>query len=65
VASNTHETAKAAGAVLGRPATLDEGQREVVRRELERGISVSELARRYGTSRQTVMRARDGVVAAA
>jgi putative DNA-invertase from lambdoid prophage Rac len=37
---------KAEGAVLGRPATLDEGQRKVVRKELERGASVSELARR-------------------
>jgi putative DNA-invertase from lambdoid prophage Rac len=51
--------AKAQGAVLGRPATLDDAQRMAVRRELERGASVSELARRYGTSRQTVMRARD------
>jgi hypothetical protein len=47
--------------VLGRPATLDEGQRKVVRKELERGASVSEPARRYSTSRQTVMRARDAV----
>ena len=51
--------AKAEGAVLGRPATLDVGQREAVRRELECGASVSELARRFETSRQTVMRARD------
>jgi putative DNA-invertase from lambdoid prophage Rac len=51
--------AKAEGAVFGRPATLDEGQRETVRKELEKGASVSDLARRYGTSRQTVMRARD------
>src|ERR1700676_185196 len=53
--------AKAEGAVFGRPATLDESQRKAVRKELERGASVSEVARRYGTSRQTVMRARDGV----
>lgn len=53
--------AKAEGAVLGRPMTLDEGQRKAVREELGKGASVSELARRYGTSRQTVMRARDGV----
>jgi putative DNA-invertase from lambdoid prophage Rac len=51
--------AKAEGAVFGRPATLTEGQREAVRRELQRGASVSELARQFGTSRQTVMRARD------
>ena len=53
--------AKAEGAVFGRPATLDEGQRKAVREELGKGASVSELARRYGTSRQTVMRARDSV----
>ena len=53
--------AKAEGAVFGRPATLDEGQRKAVRKELEKGASVSDLARRYGTSRQTVMRARDSV----
>jgi putative DNA-invertase from lambdoid prophage Rac len=53
--------AKAEGAVFGRPATLNEGQREAVWRELERGASVSEVARQLGTSRQTVMRARDSV----
>jgi putative DNA-invertase from lambdoid prophage Rac len=57
--------AKAEGAVFGRPVTLDEGQREAVRRDLARGVSVSELARRYHTSRQTVMRARDGAAPAA
>ena len=56
--------AKADGAVLGRPAALDENQRNAVRRELESGATVSELARRYGTSRQTVMRVRDGVAPA-
>jgi putative DNA-invertase from lambdoid prophage Rac len=54
--------AKAAGAVLGRPVTLDEGQRNAVRRG---GASVAEVARRCGTSRQTVMRARDGAMASA
>jgi putative DNA-invertase from lambdoid prophage Rac len=56
--------AKAEGAVFGRPATLNESQREAVWSELERGASMSELARRYGTSRQTAMRARDGAMAA-
>jgi putative DNA-invertase from lambdoid prophage Rac len=51
--------AKAEGVTFGRPAVLDEGQRKAVRKELESGASVSELARRYATSRQTVMRARD------
>ena len=56
--------AKAEGAVLGRPAALDENQRNAVRRELESGASVSELARRYDTSRQTVMRVRDSAAPA-
>jgi putative DNA-invertase from lambdoid prophage Rac len=53
------------GAALGRPATLDEDQRRAVPSELESGASVSELARRYGTSRQTVMRVRDATPAPA
>ncbi len=57
--------ARAEGAVFGRPATLDEDKRKAVRKELEGGASVSELARRYGTSRQTVMRARDSVATGA
>jgi transposase-like protein len=38
---------------------LDNGQRDAVLKGLERGASVSELARQYNTSRQTVMRVRD------
>lgn len=51
--------AKADGAVFGRPASLDATQRDAVRAELASGVSVSALAKRLGTSRQTVMRARD------
>ena len=51
--------AKAEGAVFGRPATLDADQRDAVRAELADGASVSELAKRHGTSRQTIMRVRD------
>ncbi len=51
--------AKAEGATLGRPATLDAAQRDAVRRALANGASVSALAKEYETSRQTVMRARD------
>jgi putative DNA-invertase from lambdoid prophage Rac len=40
------DRAKAEGAVLGRPMTLDQGKPETVRRALERGASVSDLARR-------------------
>jgi putative DNA-invertase from lambdoid prophage Rac len=53
------ERAKADGATLGRRATLDAEQREAVRKALREGASVSELARQYETSRQTIMRARD------
>lgn len=50
--------AKAEGKTLGRPATLSERQKQSVRDELAAGVSVSALARKLGTSRQTVMRAR-------
>jgi putative DNA-invertase from lambdoid prophage Rac len=53
------ERAKAEGVALGRPASLDAKQREAVQAELAGGASVSAVARRYGTSRQTVMRVRD------
>jgi putative DNA-invertase from lambdoid prophage Rac len=51
--------AKAEGKTLGRPATLSEQQKQAVRDELAAGVSVSALARKLGTSRQTVMRVRD------
>ncbi len=57
------ERAKAEGATLGRPATLDDDQREAVRMALANGASVSGLAREYQTSRQTIMRARDAMTA--
>ena len=50
--------AKAVGKTLGRPATLSEQQKQAVRDGLAAGESVSALARKLGTSRQTVMRAR-------
>ncbi|MGL4961000.1 MAG: recombinase family protein [Inquilinus sp.] len=51
--------AKAEGKALGRPASLTEGQRREVAQKLVKGASVAALAREYGTSRQTVMRARN------
>jgi putative DNA-invertase from lambdoid prophage Rac len=51
--------AKAEGAVFGRPATLDADQRKAVLTGLADGTSVSELAKRHGTSRQTIMRVRE------
>ncbi len=53
------DRAKAAGATLGRPAALDEAQRATVLTDLAAGLSVSEIARKAGVSRQTVMRVRD------
>ena len=50
--------AKAEGKTLGRPAMLSEQQKQAVRDGLAAGESVSALARKLGTSRQTVMRAR-------
>jgi putative DNA-invertase from lambdoid prophage Rac len=57
------ERARAGGSTLGRRATLGAEQREAVRKALREGASVSELARRYETSRQTIMRARDEAAA--
>jgi putative DNA-invertase from lambdoid prophage Rac len=51
--------AKAEGTVPGRPVTLDATQRNAVRMELTAGASVSAMARKFATSRQTIMRARD------
>lgn len=51
--------AKSEGKTLGRPATLSEEQKKGVRDDLEKEMSVSAIARKFGTSRQTVMRVRD------
>lgn len=51
--------AKAEGKTLGRKATLSEQQKQTVLDDLAAGSSVSAIARKLGTSRQTVMRARD------
>jgi putative DNA-invertase from lambdoid prophage Rac len=50
--------AKAEGKKLGRPAALSEQQKRLVREELAAGVSVAAIARKLGTSRQTVMRVR-------
>ena len=49
--------AKAEGAVSGRPASLDTDQQRAVVQALAAGCTVSQLARDFGTSRQTIMRA--------
>lgn len=44
---------------IGRPFTLSEKQKLEVRQELATGLSVSAVARKFATSRQTIMRVRD------
>lgn len=51
--------AKAQGKQLGRPGSLNAQQRAEVVQKLAQGASVSVLAKEYGTSRQSIMRARD------
>lgn len=53
--------AKAEGKALGRPARLDEKQRREVLEELANSASIAALARKFGTSRQTIMRVRDEI----
>lgn len=51
--------AKALGKPLGRPAALTTHQQAEVRSRIAAGETVSAIARDMGTSRQTIMRARD------
>jgi len=51
--------AKAAGKKIGRPSVLNISQRKNVIEKLAAGMSVSELAREFKTTRQTIMRIRD------
>ena len=55
--------AKAEGKTLGRPLSLTDDQRREVERRLNKGITVSALAREFNTSRQTIMRVRDAMPA--
>jgi putative DNA-invertase from lambdoid prophage Rac len=56
--------AKAEGKTLGRPASLNDDQRRDVAQRLNDGAGVSALSRAFKTSRQTIMRIRDGASAA-
>ncbi|WP_174951299.1 recombinase family protein [Burkholderia lata] len=51
--------AKAEGKAIGRPSSLTQLQQNEVRQFLHDGATVAGLAKRYGTSRQTIMRIRD------
>ena len=55
--------AKAQGKPLGRPAALTADQQAQVRERIANGETVSSIARDLGTSRQTIMRARDAQTA--
>ena len=56
--------AKAAGEKLGRPKALDDKRAAAARAALEAGETVSAVARKFDTSRQTIMRVRDAAVEA-
>jgi len=51
--------AKSEGKTLGRPSTLSDKQKQDVRDDLAMGISFSAIARKFATSRQTILRVRD------
>ena len=55
--------ARAEGKRLGRPASLTAEQRRGVLRRLGEGAAVSAVAREFETSRQTILRVRDGTPA--
>ena len=50
--------AKASGEKLGRPKALDDKRAAAARAALEAGETVSAVARKFDTSRQTIMRVR-------
>lgn len=53
--------AKAAGKRFGRPPSLTPEQQKAARRRLGESATVSAVAREFSTSRQTIMRLRDGM----
>ncbi len=54
--------AKAAGKQFGRPPALNPQERAAVVARLEIGASIAELAREFKTTRQTIMRIREGAL---
>jgi putative DNA-invertase from lambdoid prophage Rac len=51
--------AKSEGKTLGRPARLNEASKKDVLQALANGMSIAALARKFATSRQTIMRVRN------
>ncbi len=56
------DRAKANGTVLGRKSTLKPNQRDAACKALAAGASVSDVARQYRTSRQTILRVRSAMM---
>ena len=50
--------AKTAGKKFGRPSTVAVIERSAVIEGLEAGVTISEMARKFNTTRQTIMRVR-------
>ncbi|MCC8380068.1 recombinase family protein [Xenorhabdus sp. PB30.3] len=48
--------ARASGKRFGRPPVLNEEQKQVVLERIQSGISISAIAREFGTTRQTILR---------
>ncbi|MFX1675798.1 helix-turn-helix domain-containing protein [Paraburkholderia sp. A2WS-5] len=61
--STSLKLAQESGRSTGRPGSLSPQDREEVMDLLAKGTSISEIARRLGTSRQTIMRIRASTVA--
>lgn len=57
--------AKAEGKLLGRPRVLTSSAADLVKERLAAGDSISTVAKKYATSRQTIMRVRDSAAKAA
>lgn len=51
--------ARSEGKILGRPSVLNNRKKQEVCDDLASGGSISEIARKFGTSRQTIMRVRN------
>lgn len=51
--------AKFEGKTLWRPSTLSDGQKQDVHEDFAKEMSLSAMARKFGTTRQTIMRVRD------
>lgn len=54
--------AKAAGKQLGRPPALNKAERAAVIERLTAGMNVTEIAREFKTTRQTIMRIREAAL---